>query len=453
MNKKPIIELKNIVKEFDGKTVLKNVNLKINKGEFVTLLGPSGSGKTTILRLIGGFEWATRGEIHYKGIDIKDLSPHKRETATIFQDYALLPHLSVENNIKYGLKLKRFPLDDNDVRIKKYQELLEVKKNTWKKDAETQMKKLDKIQEQYEKELKQKKIPKKRKMKIQKWLDDSDFKYSYWETFVFQQEEQFEKKYLTRKISKQELDSEMKEALNLVELDGYEKKPIDVLSGGQKQRVALARAIAIEPEILLLDEPLSALDANIRKKMQILLSDIQKKLNITFIFVTHDREEALELSDRIAIIRNGQIEQFDSPTEIYDFPKNKWVAKFIGDCNLFDGEIINSESINLFDQEIEIWKEKYSFSKGTKVDVLIRPEDIEINKKDGYLKGTIINSIYKGSYYMCTIETNYGQLFAETPKNFKIDENVFLKWDIDSLHLMEKEETEMNKEGNTDELS
>ncbi|MGL4343310.1 MAG: ABC transporter ATP-binding protein [Metamycoplasmataceae bacterium] len=444
---KPIIELKNIVKEFEDKVVLNDINLSIQKGEFITLLGPSGSGKTTILRLIGGFEWATRGEIKFNNVDIKDLPAHLRETSTIFQDYALFPHLSVENNIKYGLKLRRFAKSKDEI-DEKIWKIYDLKKKKWDKKAKIEMKKLDKIQEQYIKDLTKKRLHKKTRKKIQNWLDDSDFKYSYWETYKSQEMAKFEKHYLTRKITKEELNKFMFEALSLVELEGYEKKSIDVLSGGQKQRVALARAIAVEPEILLLDEPLSALDANIRKKMQLLLIEIQKKLNITFIFVTHDREEALELSDKIAIIKDGKVEQFAAPREIYDYPKNKWIAKFIGDCNLFESVLISENEIMLFNKKLKIWDEKYRFNVGDAVDILIRPEDIEIHKSKGIISGILLNSIYKGSYYMCSIETKFGIIYAETSRNYKENEKIYLTWDVESMHLMPKEELIKEEETN-----
>lgn len=437
--KKPILELKNVVKEFDNKIILNDINLAITKGEFITLLGPSGSGKTTILRLIGGFEKPTRGEIIFEGSDIKDLPPHLRETSTIFQDYALFPHLSVENNIKYGLKLKRFAKSKDEISEETWKRYALMKKK-WDKKASDKMKKLDKIQKQYITDLAKKKLHKKTRAKLQNWLDNSDFEYSYWETYKDQEEIKFEKNHLTRKITKEELNKQMFDALFLVELNGYEKKPINVLSGGQKQRVALARAIAVEPKILLLDEPLSALDAPTRKKMQSLLIDLQKKIGITFIFVTHDREEALELSDKIAIIREGNVEQFAPPMEIYDYPLNKWVAKFIGDYNLFESTLVSDKEIFLFDKKLAFWTKKYDFSIGDNVDVLIRPEDIEINKKSGILKGTIISSTYKGSYYMCDIETDFGIIKAETSKTYKDNEKIFLDWDIESMHLMLPEE-------------
>ncbi|MDK2819878.1 MAG: ABC transporter ATP-binding protein [Mycoplasmataceae bacterium] len=443
---KAIIELKNVTKTFDNKVILNNINLKINEGEFITLLGPSGSGKTTIIRLIGGFEWATRGEIKFNDADIKDLPAYLRDTSTIFQDYALFPHLSVENNIKYGLRLKRFPKPAADIK-ENMKKVLKIKIKQWEKKANLEMKKLDKIQQGFE-DLKTNKITKRQRDKIQNWLDDSDFKYSYWETFTKQSINKFNKRYMLRKITKDELNSKVSEALSLVELEGHEKKSIDKLSGGQKQRVALARAIAVEPKILLLDEPLSSLDAKIREKMQILLSDLQKQLNITFIFVTHDREEALQLSDRIAIIRNGGIEQFDTPKEIYDYPKNKWVAQFIGDYNIFEGEIIDDSTVMFLGKKNKFWKQKYSFEKGEKVDVLIRPEDIQIRKNDGITSGKVISSSYKGSYYLTIVKNKKSEFIVESTNDYKEGEKVYLDWTITAMHLMlqEKENLEEQNE-------
>ena len=435
--KKPIIELKNVVKKYDDKTILKNINLKIRKNDFVTLLGPSGSGKTTILRLIGGFEWATRGEILFNGLDIKDLPPHMRDVSTIFQDYALFPHLSVENNIKYGLKLKRIFLPKESIKPSVFEKQKQLQKK-WQKDAIAAMKKLDKIQLEYEKDLKKKKLPKKKLQKIQKWLDDSDFKYASWEVWPLLMNEKFEKKYLTRKITNEEMDKIVSEVIKLVGLEGHEKKSIDKLSGGQKQRVSLARSIVIEPSLLLLDEPLSALDAKIREQMQQFLLDIQKKIGITFIFVTHDREEALRLSDVIAVMRDGRIEQYGSPKEIYDYPINKWVANFIGDSNIFEGKIINDSKMILLDKKLKYWS-KYKFDPNKIVDVLIRPEDIQIKRSDGIIKGKVLSIVYKGSYYMIEVKYKNHIILIESSNEFETGETIYLDWNITSMHLMEQE--------------
>lgn len=442
--KKPIIELKNVVKKYDDKTILKNINLKIRKNDFVTLLGPSGSGKTTILRLIGGFEWATRGEILFNGLDIKDLPPHMRDVSTIFQDYALFPHLNVENNIKYGLKLKRIFLPKESIKLSVFEKQKQLQKK-WQKDAVAAMKKLDKIQLEYEKDLKKKKLPKKKLQKIQKWLDDSDFKYASWEVWPLLMNEKFEKKYLTRRITNEEMDKIVSEVIKLVGLEGHEKKSIDKLSGGQKQRVALARSIVIEPSLLLLDEPLSALDAKIREQMQHFLLDIQKKIGITFIFVTHDREEALRLSDVIVVMREGKIEQYGSPKEIYDYPINKWVANFIGDSNIFEGQIINESKMIFLNKKLKYWS-KYKFDPNKIVDVLIRPEDIQIKRSDGIIRGKVISIVYKGSYYMIEVKYKDHIILIESSNEFEVGETIYLDWNITSMHLMEQEQFKENNE-------
>lgn len=442
-NIKHIIELKNIVKTFDNnKTVLNNIDLKINRGEFVTLLGPSGSGKTTILRLIGGFEWATRGEIKFNGRDIKDLSPHKRNVSTIFQDYALFTHLNVYGNILYGLKLKRVPKDTvSSYRLNE----LEKKKVAWEAKAKAKMVELDKIQDKYLEELQTLKPGTFKFNKRQSWLDDSDFKYSYWENFADLKVQDYENKYFKRRMTKDELNEKTKRIIEIVGLSGNETKSISELSGGMKQRVALARSLVIEPEILLLDEPLSALDAKIRQRMQVLLRSVQQELGLTFIFVTHDQDEALELSDRIAIMRDGIIEQYDTPKNIYDYPVNIWVAKFIGDSNVFNAKMAEDGNVKLFGREYKTIHEDDEFPKNTEVDVLIRPEDIDITsgtqvKKDGKIVGQVIDVSYRGSYYYLKIEANDGNIFnVETAKKFELNETVYLSWTIDSIHLMKKD--------------
>lgn len=403
-----------------------------------------GSGKTTILRLIGGFEWATRGEIIFNGLDVKDLPAHKRQTSTIFQDYALFPHLSVENNIKYGLRLKRIPKPKKSIDPFIWDKQKELYQK-WVDQAKVEMAKLDQIQAEYEKDLETKKLPRKKLRKIQAWLDDSDFKYSSWEMYPTLMNEKFEKKYLTRKITNEEIEQIFQDAIKLVGLEGHEKKSIDQLSGGQKQRVALARSLVVEPEILLLDEPLSALDAKIREQMQRLLANLQKKLGITFLFVTHDREEALRMSDKIAIMRDGKIEQYGDPKEIYDYPINKWIAQFIGDSNIFQAKIINDQKMLFLDKEINYWTEKYHFANDQEVDVLIRPEDIEIKKTGGLIEGTVTSVTYEGSYYMMKIETASGSFWVESTNEFQVNEKVFLDWETDAMHLMMQEITSEEK--------
>lgn len=432
----PIIDLVNVVKEFEDKRVLDDVNLSIKKGEFITLLGPSGSGKTTILRIIGGFEWVTRGEVKFNGKDIKDLSPHKRDVSTIFQDYALFPHLNVENNIKYGLALKRLPREDVP---KAFYSKLSVKQTMWRKKALAEMKRLDQQMTSYENIIKKEKLSEKKRDKYQTLIDNMDFKYSYWENYTDLKTEAYSKRFLTRPITSEEMNTEVKKIMELVGLTGNEKKNVNYLSGGMKQRVALARSLVIEPEILLLDEPLSALDAKIREKMQRFLSDIQKKLKLTFIFVTHDRNEALQLSDRIAIVRDGKIEQFGEPKQLYDYPVNKWVANFIGVSNFFDATFVSKNKVKFLGKTFDTIHEE--FETDEKLDALIRPEDINIIKSatKEKLTGVIEKATYRGSYYNYDINVKGTKIFVETSYKYEEGQTVYLDWDLDAIHLMRKD--------------
>ncbi|MGZ9761890.1 ABC transporter ATP-binding protein [Mycoplasma sp. 394] len=437
----PIIELKEVVKEFGDKTVLHKIDLQIKRGEFVTMLGPSGSGKTTILRLIGGFEWATRGEILFNGYDIKDLSPHKRNVSTIFQDYALFPHLNVQGNIAYGLKLKRIKKEEIN---QKHIDLLKHKIEEWTKKADANMDKIDTQQDKYIEALKKIPADTSQYNRIQNWLDDLDFKYSYWENYVAQKKEAFENRYFKRKMTASEMDEKIEKIIELVGLKGNETKAISELSGGMKQRVALARSLVIEPEILLLDEPLSALDAKIRKKMQELLRSVQQELGLTFIFVTHDQSEALELSDRIAVMRDGIIEQYDTPKNIYDYPVNIWVARFVGDSNIFDAKFLPNGNVKLLGREFKTIHDIEEFGSENTLDALIRPEDIDITSNPTSMSGKIPSYVkdisYRGSYYYLTVETEDEDiLYVETAKKFDIDEKVYLSWTIDTIHLMKKD--------------
>ncbi|VEU74412.1 ABC-type maltose/maltodextrin transporter ATP-binding protein MalK [Mycoplasmopsis citelli] len=436
-----IVELIEVVKEYGEKTVLKEVDLKIKKGEFVTLLGPSGSGKTTILRLLGGFEWATRGEVKFNGLDIKDLPPHKRNLSTIFQDYALFPHLNVWGNIAFGLKLKKV---NKEIIDEKYIDLLKQKTLKWTKVAQTKMQQLDELQLSYEEKLKTLTPGTKQWRKIQDWLDDSDFTYSYWESYVQQKTVDFENKYFKRKMTSEELEDKISKIIEVVGLKGNENKSISQLSGGMKQRVALARSLVVEPEILLLDEPLSALDAKIRQKMQALLRSIQKELGITFVFVTHDQDEALELSDRVAVMRDGKIEQYDEPKKIYDFPVNIWVAKFIGDSNIFDAQFVEEDKVRVLGKVFKTIHKQKDFVGEKTLDALIRPEDInmslETRNPQDKIMGTILQITYRGSYYYITVETKEKQkIYVETAEKFEEGQTVYLSWTIDSIHLMKKD--------------
>jgi spermidine/putrescine transport system ATP-binding protein len=301
-----LIELIGISKEFDGTPALSDINLYIRKHEFITLLGPSGCGKTTMLRIIGGFEYPSEGTLLFEGKDIASVPPFRRRVNTVFQKYALFPHLDVFGNIAFGLKLK--------------------------------------------------------------------------------------------KMSRDEIEKRVNRMLKLVKMTGYEKRAVDSLSGGQQQRIAIARALVNEPEVLLLDEPLGALDLKLRKEMQLELKSMQQELGITFIFVTHDQEEALTMSDTIVVMNEGRIQQVGDPKRIYDEPKNAFVADFIGESNILSG-------VMLEDELVEMCGEKFpcvdsGFGVNQPVDVVVRPEDIMLVGEDvGMLTGAVQSVLFKGVHY------------------------------------------------------
>ena len=307
-----LIELKSISKEFDGVTVLDNINLYIRKKEFVTLLGPSGCGKTTTLRIIGGFETPSSGQLLFEGKDIAHLPPYKRQVNTVFQKYALFPHLNVFDNIAFGLKLKKMPKDE-----------------------------------------------------------------------------------IAKKVDAM---------LELVNLRGYGKRHVDALSGGQQQRVAIARALVNEPQVLLLDEPLGALDLKLRKEMQLELKNMQQRLGITFLYVTHDQEEALTMSDTVVVMHDGHIQQIGDPKRIYDEPVNAFVADFIGESNILHGTMLHDELVSFADHDFPCVD--FGFGDNVPVDVVIRPEDIMIVGEDvGQMVGTITSVLFKGVHYEMMIDT------------------------------------------------
>ncbi|MDE7246670.1 MAG: ABC transporter ATP-binding protein, partial [Lachnospiraceae bacterium] len=306
-----IIELKNIKKNYDKDvSVIDNFSLKVQRGEFVTFLGPSGCGKTTILRMIGGFEIPTSGEILLNGKDISKLPPNKRPINTVFQKYALFPYLNIYDNIAFGLKLKKLPV-----------------------------------------------------------------------------------KVIREKVER---------ALEIVDLEGFEKRKVTTLSGGQQQRVAIARAIVNEPEILLLDEPLGALDYKMRKEMQLELKQMHEQLGITFIYVTHDQEEALTMSDKIVVIAHGRIQHAGTPEEIYKKPKNPFVADFIGESNIFNGFMTGEQKVTFCGAEFDCVD---AYPVGTKVDAVIRPENVTLTEvQEGKIQGEVISSVFKGTYHEITIQ-------------------------------------------------
>ncbi|MDO9629110.1 MAG: ABC transporter ATP-binding protein [Acholeplasmataceae bacterium] len=364
MEKKVIIELSHVNKSFDDDVVVNDLNLKIYENEFITLLGPSGCGKTTTLRMIGGFETPNSGDIIINGKIFNDLPPYARPINTVFQKYALFPHLNVFENVAFGLKNR-----DDDYLIKFYQ--------------------------------------------ISETAD---------------------KKVLKANIAKK-IDESVREALKLVKLTGYEKRKITQISGGQAQRVALARALVNRPQILLLDEPLAALDLKLRQNMQYELKDMQRKLGITFIFVTHDQEEAMTMSDRIVVMKEGVVEQMGTPKEIYNMPVNRYVANFIGETNIISGTYLRKDLVNFMGVDFDCTG--YTFGNNETVDVVIRPEDWDVVDLNlAKLTGTVTSSIFKGVHNELTVEVKGVELNVNTYESYAVGEPIGLKVDPYEIHLM-----------------
>lgn len=342
-----LIELKNLRKEYGENVILNDINLYVQEDEFLTLLGPSGCGKTTTLRIIGGFEKSSSGQVLFAGKDIADVPPYKRNINTVFQKYSLFRHLNVYENIAFGLKLK--------------------------------------------------------------------------------------------KVDKETIDQDVKEMLRLVNLQGFEERSIDSLSGGQQQRVAIARALVNKPKLLLLDEPLGALDLKLRKSMQIELKNIQKRVGITFIYVTHDQEEALTMSDTIVVMNEGEIQQIGSPIDIYNEPKNSFVAQFIGESNILDAIAIEDKKV-MFSNHIFDSLDK-GFDKNQPVDVVIRPEDIEIVPVDqGMINGEVKAITFKGVHWEMIVRAEGFDYKVHSINDAKINSQVGLKIIPDAIHVMNKED-------------
>ena len=340
-----IIELRNIKKVFedDDTTVVEDFNLEVKKGEFVTFLGPSGCGKTTTLRMIAGFEFPTEGEILLNGEDISHLPPNLRPINTVFQRYALFPHLNVYDNVAFGLNLKKLP--------------------------------------------------------------------------------------------KHVIDEKVKKVLEVVDLEGFEKRKISTLSGGQQQRIAIARAIVNEPDILLLDEPLGALDLKMRKEMQLELKSMHEQLGITFIYVTHDQEEALTMSDKVVVMSDGMIQQIGTPEEIYNEPKNAFVADFIGESNIFEGKMTASKTVAFCGAQFPCVD---NVPKDTRVDVVVRPEDVIITRpEDGQIRGTVDAAVFKGMYYEITaILPDENEVVIQSTRSVRIGEEIGMRIGPDEIHVM-----------------
>ena len=344
-----IIELKHISRTFeDGLRVVEEFNLTIQRGEFVTFLGPSGCGKTTTLRMIAGFDSPAEGEILLNGRDIKKLPPNKRPINTVFQKYALFPHLNVFDNIAFGLKIKKLP--------------------------------------------------------------------------------------------KAEIVKKVKKVLEMVDLEGFEDRKIQTLSGGQQQRIAIARALVNEPEILLLDEPLGALDLKMRKEMQLELKNMHKRLGITFIYVTHDQEEALTMSDKIVVMSEGRIQQVGTPEDIYNEPKNAFVADFIGESNIFSGIMTDRFKVRFCGAEFECVDD---VEHGTMIDAVVRPEDIIITTPErGIITGKVTSVVFKGVHYEITVLSGKNELVVQSTKKAEVGDVVGLIIEPEGIHIMMAENIE-----------
>lgn len=361
-----IIEVRNITKIFDGTTVVDDINLSIKRGDFVTLLGPSGCGKTTLLRMIAGFETPTSGQVFMNNVDITLVPPHKRPINTVFQKYALFPHLSVFGNIAFGLKIKRV----SDV----------------KKDKKTG-----------------------------------------------------ENVSCIRKFAKAEIKEKVEKVLKLVGLESYGYRDVNSLSGGQQQRVAIARALVCEPQVLLLDEPLGALDLKMRKEMQFELKKMHDNLGITFIYVTHDQEEALTMSDKVVVISDGSIQQVGTPKKIYDEPANAFVANFIGESNILTGVMPEDNKVIFCGAEFKC--EDKGFARGERVDLVVRPEDIAICKNDDkkpQLSGIVSSVVFKGTYYEMNIKTPEYEFTVQSTDGAKMGDTVGLRIEPNGIHIMKK---------------
>ena len=342
---KNIIELKNITVEFDDEQVLRGINLYIRDKEFVTLLGPSGCGKTTTLRIIAGFVDPNQGEVLFEGKKVNGVPPYKRQVNTIFQRYALFPHLNVYENIAFGLRLKKTP--------------------------------------------------------------------------------------------EAEVRERVKQMLALVNLEGYERRSTAKLSGGQQQRVAIARALINQPKILLLDEPLAALDLKLRKEMQIELKKIQKQLGITFIYVTHDQEEALSMSDTVVVMNHGEIQQIGTPEDIYNEPKNAFVADFIGESVLLDGVMLRDRLVRFSDTEFPCVDE--GFGENTPVDVVIRPEDIRVcTPEEGQITGKVLSTTFKGVHFEMIVDINGKEWMIHSTKSQEPGSTIGMSVDPFDIHIMHK---------------
>ena len=344
---KKIVQLIDVAKSFDGEIILDHINLDVYEKEFITLLGPSGCGKTTTLRIIAGFVTPDTGDVLFEDVKINDVPPHKRHVNTVFQKYALFPHLNVYENIAFALRLK--------------------------------------------------------------------------------------------KVSEEEIYERVEEMLAMVNLRGFEKKDVNLLSGGQQQRVAIARALINKPKVLLLDEPLGALDLKLRKDMQNELKNIQRKTGITFVYVTHDQEEALSMSDTVVVMADGKIQQIGTPTDIYNEPQNAFVADFIGESNIIDGVMLDDYKVRFSGHEFECLDS--GFGRNEAVDVVVRPEDVDVVPTDkGMLTGTVTSVTFKGVHYEIIVSIKDFKWMIQSTDYVSVGQEIGVYVEPDAIHIMKKSE-------------
>ena len=356
---KELIRLRNLCMVYDDEPVLNDINLYINDKEFLTLLGPSGCGKTTTLRIIGGFATPTSGDVLFDGVRINDVPPYQRQINTVFQKYALFPHLNVYENVAFGLRMQKRPDPSDPTGRKKV------------------------------------------------------------------------------KIPEDEIHQRVMEMLEVISLKGFEHRKPDALSGGQQQRVAIARALVNRPKVLLLDEPLGALDLKLRKDMQIELKRIQQQVGITFIYVTHDQEEALTMSDTIVVMDKGSIQQIGTPEDIDNEPKNAFVADFIGESNIIDGIMVRDKLVQMYGRQFPCLDG--GFDENEPVDVVIRPEDIDIVPvEQGQLVGTVTNVTFKGMQYDIIVDFKGFKWLIQTTDHSPVGSRIGIKIDPDGIHIMKK---------------
>src|SRR5690554_3040479 len=428
------IELKDVTKEFNNQVVLRGIDLEIKSNEFVTLLGPSGCGKTTTLRIIGGFIEPTGKKVLFDGVDILKLPAHKRPTNTVFQRYALFPHLNVYENVAFGLRIK----DVNNATKNKIKNI----KGSLKEELKS-------LKEQYKLNFNKLKFERNqlRKIKDEKGLIEK-------ETLMKQLTKQYEidkkelkddanvqikkqvKKLLNKQNKELEVEKRVRKYLKLVGLVGFENRSVDKLSGGQQQRVAIARALINEPEVLLLDEPLAALDLKLRQEMQYELKEMQKNAGITFLYVTHDQEEALTMSDKIVVMNQGEILQIGTPEDIYNEPTSRFVATFIGESNIIEGVMKDDYLVHFDDHDFKCVDK--GFGKDEKVEIVLRPEDIDIvNEEEGVLKGIVDSVAFKGVHYEIDVKTKHRVYTVHTTDYVGEGSQVGLKFNPEDIHVME----------------